>query len=84
VNELRERHLIAGEDGDSLLTPSGEEQTQRILAARRELLADALADPDAARSSELSALLHRLARELCGEPPTGNPAQPAASVSDRP
>jgi EmrB/QacA subfamily drug resistance transporter len=69
LSELRARRLVAGEDGESRLTDSGREQTDRILAARRTLLAEALGDEDAHRSPELNALLHRLARELCGEPP---------------
>jgi EmrB/QacA subfamily drug resistance transporter len=69
VSELRERNLIAGEDGAGHLTESGREQTDRIVAARCQLLTEALADDDAQRSPELDALLQRLARELCGEPP---------------
>ena len=69
INELRQRVLIAGEDGQAQLTAAGQEQTQRIVAARRQLLVEALGDDEAERPPELDALLHRLARELCGEPP---------------
>jgi EmrB/QacA subfamily drug resistance transporter len=69
VAELRERHLITGEDGEAQLTSAGSDQAARIVAARRQALADALADENAERDPELSALLHRLARELSGEPP---------------
>ena len=69
VGELRERGLIGGEDGERQLTPSGREHTERVVTARRELLVEALADDSADRNPELAALLHRLARELCGEPP---------------
>jgi EmrB/QacA subfamily drug resistance transporter len=77
LGELRDRRLIAGEDGDGMLTPAGREQTQRIVAARRQLLAEALGDHDTERNPHLTALLHRLARELCGEPPAGRPTATA-------
>jgi EmrB/QacA subfamily drug resistance transporter len=79
VNELRDRHLVAGEDGEGQVTAAGRKQAERIIAARRELLCEALADEDAERKPELSALLHRLARELSGEPPLGAGADTAAA-----
>jgi MFS family permease len=45
---------------------------ERLLDARRELLREALADETAHRNPEVTALLQRLARELCGEPPTAH------------
>jgi hypothetical protein len=42
---------------------------ERLLDARRELLAEALADDSARRDPAVSELLQRLARELSGEPP---------------
>jgi hypothetical protein len=66
-----ERGLIAGEYGHGELTPAGREHTQRVVSARRDLLAEALADDSAERRLELAALLQRLARELSGEPPAG-------------
>jgi EmrB/QacA subfamily drug resistance transporter len=80
LTELRDRRLIAGEDGEPQLTQAGREQTQRIVTARRQLLAEALGDRDAERRPELTSLLHRLARELCGEPPTGRP-EPAVAAA---
>jgi DNA-binding MarR family transcriptional regulator len=80
VSELRDRHLVAGEDGDGQLTAAGREQAELILAVRRELLCEALADEDAERDPELSALLHRLARELSGEPPVGAAAAAPATA----
>jgi DNA-binding MarR family transcriptional regulator len=77
VNELRDRHFVAGEDGGGQLTAAGHEEAERILAVRRELLCEALADDDAQRDPELDALLHRLARELSGEPPVGTGAKTA-------
>jgi DNA-binding MarR family transcriptional regulator len=79
VNELRDRQLVAGEDGRGELTAAGRDEAERILAARRELLCEALADEEAQRDPKLDALLHRLARELSGEPPAGVGAQPAAT-----
>src|SRR5205085_9965783 len=73
IGELRARELISGEDGDVELTPAGRDHTRALLAARRALLAEAVADESIDRQPELSALLHRLARELCGEPPMGGP-----------
>jgi DNA-binding MarR family transcriptional regulator len=69
IGELRKRGLIAGETGQAQLTPAGREHTERVVSARRELLSEALADDSSARNPELAALLHRLARELSGEPP---------------
>jgi hypothetical protein len=41
-----------------------------VLSARRDLLLEALADESAQRHPEVLQLLHRLARDLSGEPPT--------------
>jgi EmrB/QacA subfamily drug resistance transporter len=70
LDELRRRGLVAGEDGGVEVTPAGEHETRRVVEARREVLTDALADQDADRRPEVSALLTRLARELCGELPS--------------
>jgi EmrB/QacA subfamily drug resistance transporter len=75
VGELRDRGLIAGEDGGGL-TPAGREQTDRVVDARRALLLEAMADDDAARDPRLAKLLQRLARELCGERPAAAGRQP--------
>jgi EmrB/QacA subfamily drug resistance transporter len=69
VNELRDRGLLVGEEGAGQLTDAGREHTVRVVSARRELLVEALADDSAQRSPEVTAVLERLARELCGEPP---------------
>jgi EmrB/QacA subfamily drug resistance transporter len=68
VGELRDHNLIAGEAGEATLTPQGLEYAERAITARRELLTEVLAE-DSELPPELSALLHRLARELAGEPP---------------
>jgi EmrB/QacA subfamily drug resistance transporter len=72
LGELRRRGLLAGEDGGVRVTTTGEQETQRVVGARRALLTEALADGDADRRPEVSALLTRLARELCGEPPSAS------------
>jgi DNA-binding MarR family transcriptional regulator len=77
IGELHERGLVVGEYGQSQLTPAGREHTERVVSARRNLLAEALADDSTERHPELEALLHRLARELSGEPPATAPAASA-------
>jgi hypothetical protein len=57
---------MLGEDG---LTPLGHASSQRLIAARRDLLAELVAEPAADRRPELDALIERLARELVGERP---------------
>jgi DNA-binding MarR family transcriptional regulator len=80
ARELSRRGLMEGEEGSRTLTPHGAEHAQRLLEARRELLREALADDSAQRDPEVTALLHRLARELCGEPPL-EPAAPAPAAT---
>jgi EmrB/QacA subfamily drug resistance transporter len=81
LGELRERGLVAGENGAAQLTASGREQTERLVSARCELLAEALADPSPARHPELAQLLRRLARELCGEPPVRASAEGSREIA---
>jgi EmrB/QacA subfamily drug resistance transporter len=69
VDELRERGLVASEDGGPTLTSAGHSLAARAVAARRELLTEVLADDTADRDPAVNALLHRLARELAGDPP---------------
>ena len=69
VDELRRRGLVAGEDGGPALTSAGRSLAERALAARRELLTEALADASADRAPGVDDLLRRLARELTGERP---------------
>jgi MFS family permease len=78
VGELRDRGMIAGEDGSVDLTAAGRDETKRAVNARRELLTEALADDSADRRPDVQALLERLARSLCGDPAIGPPAPPAA------
>jgi DNA-binding MarR family transcriptional regulator len=68
IAELSQRELI-GNDGSPGLTAKGRELAERALAARRELLCEAIADETAERDPKVQTLLQRLARELAGEPP---------------
>jgi EmrB/QacA subfamily drug resistance transporter len=79
VAELRERGLLAGQEGSASLTTHGRDLSERAVAARRELLCETLADETAERDPEVDALLRRLARELTGEPPASSP--PAEAVT---
>lgn len=69
VTELRDAGLLEGEDGAATLTPAGRALADQLLAARRDLLSDTLADPAADRRPEVHVLLERLSRELVGERP---------------
>jgi EmrB/QacA subfamily drug resistance transporter len=69
VDELRGRGLIAGDGETPAVTDAGHEMTGRVVAARREELAAALADETADRRPEVDALLRRLSLELIGERP---------------
>ena len=67
--ELHERGLVEGEAEGARLTPAGVATADQLVAARREELRSALADPDAHRAPEIQALLERLCVELSGERP---------------
>jgi hypothetical protein len=69
VAELRQRGLVAREDAGSTLTEAGHTFADRAVAARHELLNEALADDSVGRDAALDALLRRLARELAGDKP---------------
>jgi EmrB/QacA subfamily drug resistance transporter len=69
VGELRNYGLVGGEDGALNVTPQGHEVTGRVVAARRDVLAERLADVTRTRPPEVEALLVRLSRELVGERP---------------
>ncbi len=67
--ELRERDLVAGEDGHAKLTPAGVAMADQLRSARREQLHELLADHDAGRDPEVQRLLERLCVELSGVRP---------------
>jgi predicted MFS family arabinose efflux permease len=79
IEELRQRGMIAG-DGTPELTADGRTFADRAVAARRELLTEALADATAERDPQVDALLRRLATELTGEPPSAEAEASAAGV----
>jgi hypothetical protein len=53
---------LSTSDGTTSLTPDGDTFAARAVAARLELLAEALDDPSADRDTAVNDLLHRLAR----------------------
>ena len=69
VDELSDRGLVSDVAGELHLTDDGRTVAARAVAARAEMLEDALADEDAERRPEVHALLQRLAVELAGERP---------------
>jgi EmrB/QacA subfamily drug resistance transporter len=73
VDELRSRGLVSTDDGTSSLTSDGRVLAERAVTARRELLDEALGDETATRDPAVDELLHRLARELAGDPPEAAP-----------
>ncbi len=87
VAELTDRGLLAAADGDRgeppRVTAAGRDYTERLIGARCDLLAEALADEEAQRRPEVLDLLRRLAGELCGEPPTHPPDDRVAVPAGR-
>jgi hypothetical protein len=69
VGELRDGGLVGGDDGALNITPQGHDVTGRVVTARRDVLAERLADVTRTRPPEIEALLARLSRELVGERP---------------
>ena len=69
TGHLRQRGLLAGQDGTVELTPAGVAVCDQLVSARREELRALLADESADRAPEVQELLSRLALELAGERP---------------
>jgi DNA-binding MarR family transcriptional regulator len=69
VAALQERGLVAGEASALRETAAGRALTDQVVAARREMLAELVADGGAERPEEVDHLLRRLSRELVGEQP---------------
>jgi DNA-binding MarR family transcriptional regulator len=72
IAELRERGLIADRSGDGgapgwELTRAGCDTLGKLVAARREHLAELFAEWDPAKRAELAAVMQRLAKELVPE-----------------
>ena len=70
IEELRERGLITHDDAAPEPHPGRHVLAERAVTARRELLSETLDDDSAGRDPAVGDLLQRLARELCGEPPS--------------
>jgi EmrB/QacA subfamily drug resistance transporter len=66
VDQLVEKGLVTRDDGALQLTPAGQAAADRLFAARRDLLADLVADWSPEQHAEVAQLLSRLARELLG------------------
>jgi DNA-binding MarR family transcriptional regulator len=69
VSELERREFIAGSDGTFAATDAGHGVVDRVVQARRERLAAALADWSPAEHEDLAAVLERLAHDLVAERP---------------
>jgi DNA-binding MarR family transcriptional regulator len=88
LDELRERGLVAEvrePDGGAPrgLTAKGWDVFARLVAARRERLAELFAEWPAERHEELAAMVARLARELVPDGRALTSAQPAASLTGK-
>lgn len=79
VAELADHGLLVGQQRSRKLTPAGQQHTEHLLSARRQMLAEALANGSEERP-EIVELLRRLARELCGEPITALPGGDRVAV----
>jgi DNA-binding MarR family transcriptional regulator len=66
---LEERGLVVHTDGWYVATPAGRDIVARVVDARRERLAERLADWSPEEHEELAHVLNRLARDLLAERP---------------
>jgi hypothetical protein len=64
----RRRGVAATDDRDPGLTSNGRSLAEPAIAARREMLSEALADRSADRDPAVTDLVERLAHDLAGEP----------------
>jgi MFS family permease len=74
IGEDRIAHVLGELRGDGLIdgegpTARGAAYADQLVEARRELLSETLADPEAERRPEVAELLRGLSRELVGERP---------------
>jgi DNA-binding MarR family transcriptional regulator len=67
--ELQARGLVDGRDGTRALSPEGCAVFTRLVAARRERLAELFADWPQDKHEELAGVLRRLAREIVPDTP---------------
>jgi DNA-binding MarR family transcriptional regulator len=73
IAELRERGYVDGAAEAVVLTADGHEILERLVAARRERLAELLDGWSPEAEADLAALLSRLARDVVVDHPDGAP-----------
>jgi EmrB/QacA subfamily drug resistance transporter len=82
IAELRERGYVDGPADAVVLTADGHEVLERLVAARRERLAELLDGWSPEAEADLAALLSRMARDVVADHPDGAPRpehEPAAA-----
>jgi EmrB/QacA subfamily drug resistance transporter len=73
IAELRERGYVDGTAEAVVLTPDGHEVLERLVAARRERLAELLDGWSPEAEADLAGLLSRMARDVVVDHPDGAP-----------
>jgi DNA-binding MarR family transcriptional regulator len=73
IAELRERGYVGGPPDAVVLTADGHEVLERLVAARRERLAELLDGWSPEAEADLAALLSRMARDVVVDHPDGAP-----------
>jgi EmrB/QacA subfamily drug resistance transporter len=73
IAELRERGYVDGPADAVVLTAEGHEVLERLVAARRERLAELLDGWSPEAEADLAALLSRMARDVVADHPDGAP-----------
>ena len=73
IAELRERGYVDGPAEAVVLTADGHEVLERLVAARRERLAELLDGWSPEAEADLAALLSRMARDVVVDHPDGAP-----------
>jgi EmrB/QacA subfamily drug resistance transporter len=82
IGELRELRYVEGPDGAVVLTSAGRDAFDRLVAARRERLAELLDGWSPEQEAELAELLTRMALDVVADHPDGaprGPREPAAA-----
>jgi EmrB/QacA subfamily drug resistance transporter len=73
IGELRERHYVEGPDDAVVLTATGRDAFDRLVAARRARLAELLDGWSPEQETELAELLTRMAQDVVADHPDGAP-----------
>jgi DNA-binding MarR family transcriptional regulator len=82
IGELRELRYVEGPEDGAVLTATGRDAVDRLVAARRERLGELLEGWSPEREAELAELLTRMARDVVADHPDGAPRgaeEPAAA-----